>query len=242
MDINDDLLHFSNMIVGCESINSVLKNGGKLSYEGRYAQTVLKLHAEDAGFVAGTEGFLDSVKKGASNVKEWIMKILKAIKDWVVKVFNHVVVLVKHLVRDPNHEMNKLAAVTILNPLKNLAEVYKGFTDNNQEKYISSNTILITIDKINKVVKELEKDSNAKGSVIWPNVQTILSHIDDDVKDLAHKADAAANNVPSDLSDPSYDELSKEAMTVSSMCKDLVSAANSLTSSILRMNNKAETK
>ncbi|QBZ70619.1 hypothetical protein pETSU_038 [Edwardsiella phage pEt-SU] len=82
MDINDDLVHYGNMLAGCESINDVLANGGKLSYEGRYAQTVLSLHAQDAGFVAGTEGFVENVKAGAGKAIKWIMDLLKSIRDF----------------------------------------------------------------------------------------------------------------------------------------------------------------
>lgn len=83
MDIRDEIIHYCNMAAGCESINSVLANGGKLTYEGRYAQAVLRLHAEDAGLIAGTESFLDSFKKGAENVKDWVTKLIKAIRDFI---------------------------------------------------------------------------------------------------------------------------------------------------------------
>lgn len=82
MDINDDLLHYGNMLAGCESISDVLSNGGKLSYEGRYAQSVLRLHAQDLGYIVGTEGFVDSVKAGAGKVVKWILGLVKTIRDF----------------------------------------------------------------------------------------------------------------------------------------------------------------
>lgn len=72
-----DIDHFSSMISGCESLIA-----GKHTPDSVYAFTVLKLHAQDAGYVAGQEGFLDNVKKGAKNTKDWILKLLKAIRDF----------------------------------------------------------------------------------------------------------------------------------------------------------------
>jgi len=68
-----DVEHYANMIDGCEAIN----NGNYRSPNSQYATAVLKLYA-------GNEGFLDSIKKGASTIKEWIIKLIKAIKDWLV--------------------------------------------------------------------------------------------------------------------------------------------------------------
>lgn len=74
-----DVEHFSNMISGCESLTT----GDYQSPNSVYAFTVLKLHAQDAGLVAGQEGFLDHVKKGASTIKEWIRKLIAAIVSYV---------------------------------------------------------------------------------------------------------------------------------------------------------------
>lgn len=77
-----DLEHFSNMIAGCESINE----GDYKSPNSIYAQTVLKLHANDAGLYAGQEGFLDMIKKGASSVKKWFLELIKAIVNFIGEV------------------------------------------------------------------------------------------------------------------------------------------------------------
>jgi predicted S18 family serine protease len=76
-----DIEHFSNMISGCENINA----GDYKSGNSVYVLSVLKLHANDAGIYAGQEGFLDVVKKGTSNIKEWITKLINAILDFVIK-------------------------------------------------------------------------------------------------------------------------------------------------------------
>lgn len=74
-----DIDHFAAMISGCESITS----GRALTDDGRYAFSVLKLHAEDAGFIAGQEGFLDNIKKGAKKTGKWIMDMIIAFIGWI---------------------------------------------------------------------------------------------------------------------------------------------------------------
>lgn len=74
-----DVVHAINMVSGCESLVA----GNHQDPNAVYAFTVLKLHAQDAGLVAGQEGFLDHVKKGASTVKEWIRKLIAAIMSYV---------------------------------------------------------------------------------------------------------------------------------------------------------------
>lgn len=79
MDFSD-VEHFGTMLSGCESLSK-----GTTSPDSKYALAVLKMHAADAGFVAGTEGFIDSIKRGASNIKEWILKVIKSIRDFFSK-------------------------------------------------------------------------------------------------------------------------------------------------------------
>lgn len=79
----EDIEHYAKIISGCESINLRMAGGPKLTEDGRYAQTVLCLHAEDAGLYAGQEGFFEKVKEGAKNIKDWIIKLIKAIRDWI---------------------------------------------------------------------------------------------------------------------------------------------------------------
>lgn len=74
-----DIEHYSTMITGCESIT----HGNHKSPDGRYALTVLQLHAGDAGLYAGQEGFLDHIKKGAKTLKKWFLEFLKAIGGFI---------------------------------------------------------------------------------------------------------------------------------------------------------------
>lgn len=73
-----DVEHYATIISGCESLTS----GNSKSPDAVYAFTVLQLHANDAGLVAGQEGFMDSIKAGAGNIKEWIKKLIQAIRDY----------------------------------------------------------------------------------------------------------------------------------------------------------------
>lgn len=79
----EDIEHYAKIIAGCESINLRMAGGPKLTEDGRYAQTVLCLHAQDAGLYAGQEGFFEKVKEGAKSIKDWIIKLIKAIRDWI---------------------------------------------------------------------------------------------------------------------------------------------------------------
>ena len=67
------------MLSGCEAINL----GDYKSPDSKYAQGVLKLHANDLGVFAGQEGFLDMVKKGAGKIKEWFLNLIKAIVNFI---------------------------------------------------------------------------------------------------------------------------------------------------------------
>lgn len=238
MDLSQDLEHYSRILAGCESAYHHANSNTDMTPDGKYAFAVLSLHAGDAGIHAGQEGFMDSIKKGATKAKDWIMKILKAIREWLGGTFKITIEIVK---KNSDKEINAAASTTLINPLKNLARVYKGFTDANQEKHLSSNDILITIKAIDTVVEELEKDGAAKASVVWPNLLKVLKNLEDDSDDLADKAEKAANSLPS-LDSEDYNERSKTAMTIASMSKDLVSAGNSVTSAIDRMENKLDKK
>lgn len=80
----DDVNHYATIIVGCESINNVLAGNGKLSDEGRYAQSVLKLRAQDEfGALCGNESLLEGIKKGARKLKEWIAALVKSIVGYI---------------------------------------------------------------------------------------------------------------------------------------------------------------
>lgn len=79
-----DIDHYARIVAGCESINHVLSGNGKLTEDGRYAQSVLKLRAQDEfGALAGNESLLEGVKKGARKLKEWIVALVKSVLGYI---------------------------------------------------------------------------------------------------------------------------------------------------------------
>ena len=78
-----DIEHFGTMISGCESLNQHFEHGTEPSPEAHYAFAVLKVHAGDAGLIAGQEGFLSAVKKGAKKGKEWFIEFFKALRQFM---------------------------------------------------------------------------------------------------------------------------------------------------------------
>ena len=79
MNVNiDNLEHVLSTLTGFESLSS----GDLESPDSVYAKTVLKLNGVDFKHRAGTEGFLSSVKAGATKVYEMIKNFIKAIRDF----------------------------------------------------------------------------------------------------------------------------------------------------------------
>ena len=76
--------HEAEMLTGYDELATAVSEGQALSPEATYTYSVLKLHAQDDGVqVSGQEGFLDSVKRGATKVYEWIMALIRSIRDWL---------------------------------------------------------------------------------------------------------------------------------------------------------------
>lgn len=76
--------HEAEMLNGYNELVECVENGLELTAGAAYANSVLNVQAADENvIVAGQEGFLDSVKRGANKVYEWIMSMLRAIKEWL---------------------------------------------------------------------------------------------------------------------------------------------------------------
>lgn len=237
MDLSQDLEHYGRVLAGCESAYHHANSNTALSADGKYAFAVLSLHAGDAGIHAGQEGFMDAIKKGATKAKDWIMKILKAIREWLGGTFKITIEIAKRVSRDPHADINEIASTTILNPLKNLLRAYEELK---AEGGLTSSDINKAKGHIEKAIGELEKGDKASSSVLWPNIVSVHECIDTDVHKLASLADAAAAKIPTDLSHADYNELSKKAMDITADGKDLVSAANSFTSSMVKLESKSK--
>lgn len=68
-----------NLAAGLEAIATAGHGATVEGYEASYAMTVFTLNGID---FAGQEGFLDSVKRGARKVYEWIKDLIKTIRGW----------------------------------------------------------------------------------------------------------------------------------------------------------------
>lgn len=75
--------HEAEMLGGYDGLVTCVNDGLPLTADATYTHSVLKLHAQDEGVsVSGQEGFLDSIKRGASKIYEWIKSIIRAIRNW----------------------------------------------------------------------------------------------------------------------------------------------------------------
>lgn len=83
MEAHDDVVHYGRIIAGLESVHEHINYNAGIDTDGKYALAVLELHAQDEGEREGTEGFMDSVKRGASNIYEWIKKLIQAIRGFI---------------------------------------------------------------------------------------------------------------------------------------------------------------
>lgn len=77
-----DFNHTAKMLSGFESLVVEVEEKTQLSPESRYVDSVMKLYDIDLETLAGSEGFLDSVKKGARKVYEWIKDLITKIRDF----------------------------------------------------------------------------------------------------------------------------------------------------------------
>ena len=84
MNAIDDVVHYGRIISGLESVHEHINYNAGIDTDGKYALAVLELHAGDEGEREGTEGFMDSVKRGASNLYEWIKKLIASIKNFIM--------------------------------------------------------------------------------------------------------------------------------------------------------------
>lgn len=76
--------HFSNLLNGFEDLVECTQKGEGLSPNAAYTNAIINLDDDVVEVIDGQEGFLDSVKRGATKVYEWIKSLIKAIKDWLL--------------------------------------------------------------------------------------------------------------------------------------------------------------
>lgn len=74
--------HEAELVTGYDALLDHVENHTPKTPEAVYTETVLKLDAGTYDIVDGQEGFLDTIKRGATKVYEWIKSIIRAIRNW----------------------------------------------------------------------------------------------------------------------------------------------------------------
>lgn len=78
-----DFDHIITLTKGFEDLHEDIKGNSESQDDALYTDTVLKLNDIDLTSVVGEEGFLDSIKRGAGKIKEWIMNLIRSIRSWL---------------------------------------------------------------------------------------------------------------------------------------------------------------
>lgn len=211
----DDIQHFGTILAGIEPINLKLKDGTDLDYAGRYAQSVLRLHAQDElGAFAGNESLLDGIKKGAKNTKDWIMKFLSAVKDFITNVYSKVRTKVKIALQGGRQGVAMNAAKTVFGSLdthsKQLREAASRY-----EKALEKTRHLDTVKKLSEEMDSLSTMLDRGNKEDAGKFHTGIGEVMDKLSKLSTQINAdinlAAVKIPKDLSANDYDEKSKYA-------------------------------
>jgi prophage DNA circulation protein len=212
-----DVEHYATMFSGCEAI-------GKRDYkhpDAVYASAVLQVHANDLGQYAGQEGFLDSVKKGAGNTKEFLAKMYAAIKEWFVKVFK---VIRAGFRKTFTRQLSPSEASSISNKLKAMVAAVKDYSSEiGGEKLVTA---------CEKAIDALDNQHSAQKSVDALN--DVLQKTDDVVTSFLKYADSKK---PADTDEEKYNEYVKILTSV----RKFSSAVNGLVMS-LRMASSVRVK
>ena len=162
-----DVEHYANMIDGCEAIN----NGNYRSPNASYAFAVLKLHLGDGGVIAGQEGFLDTIKKGAKTVKEFFYSLVNAIWSWLTnshedfKMDKERQEQIKELANKKDSEykeyiqsLKEIAKETLNGPLNEALEILEGLDKEELNEFLKEeNKKLLTIFRNYDPTKNIKK-------------------------------------------------------------------------------------
>lgn len=180
MDFSD-VDHLSTMLSGCESITS--NQLGRP--DAQYAVSVLKLHAADAGFVAGTEGFIEAIKKGAQKTGEWVVKLVKAIRDWLSGAWKKTVRWAKFA---GNSDFVELLKTNTHAQIKNLEDfLVQGHTEDKIKGLKEFNVKLNTIETreaADSIHKELNKTGKLDEGRITRNFDKVMDNLKKDIETL----------------------------------------------------------
>lgn len=234
-----DIEHLATIISGCES----LTNGNPESPNAIYALTVLKLHASDAGYVAGQEGFMDHVRKGAKKTKEWLEKFIKALKEFISTVWTKVVAKAKRVFGPSNKEIAADAAKVSFGALKTIVTELDGIANGNYSDTLEKFGLKKGIQDMSDLADQADKmlDGNHVDiESFWTKVNKLLLDLKNTSEKLVAEWKKAEAKVPKDLSDPEYSELHNESEDLGWSSVSVGQCLNHLTKAIDRWSTKID--
>lgn len=175
-----DVEHFGAILSGCESIGKNINND-----ESRYAFAVLKLHAQDAGCVAGQEGFIETVKKGAQKTVDWIIKLIKSIRDWLSAAWKKSVRWVKF---SGNSDFVELAKTGTNAQVSNIESFLKTTHTEKVVSDLKDHNVKLKVDQTavtaNAITTELNKSGKLDEGRILRNFDVIMDNLKADIETL----------------------------------------------------------
>lgn len=167
--------HESEMLDGYVDLIECVDQEKELTPSAIYTNAVLNLHVQDEdGVVDGQEGFLDSIKRGATKVYEWIKSIIRAIRNWFSgsnnKEYAAAKVSIKGLdsVEALDKELDK-KLMDIINSNNKLADI--------DIKQAIGETKKIIQENITNQAQELKTDVEKKEKIIGTIVNEISNKI-----------------------------------------------------------------
>ncbi|QZA70722.1 hypothetical protein AH04_249 [Erwinia phage AH04] len=172
-----DIEHFATMISGCESITS----GRALTDDGRYAFSVLKIHAEDTGCFAGQEGFLDTIKKGAKKTGKWIMDMIIAFIGWITDEKGRLDKIDKeYRAKEEDYKANKAKYDELFSKISDqLTDIAKRELDDRCDT---------GIDRLNELLNKINNNAFYADGGVPKELVNLIDGIIYDIKDLKRHA------------------------------------------------------
>lgn len=231
-----DVEHYATMVSGCES----LAYGNVNSANAHYAMTVLQLHANDAGLVAGQEGFLDHVKKGAKKAKEWVIALVQAVRAWLKDKYKFAVEkAMKYLMGGPEGMVRHAAITKIAGKLEALDKAYATLESSEDLKDANLSTSFSgPRGIIDKLLKSLTTEFSTK--TFFADLDKLSNQTAAKINDFTDTAERLAKAIPTDPSASDYDEKSKRAMGMSTPINVLTGPMESLGRAIIELSKTAK--
>lgn len=181
MDFKDDMTHYGRIIAGLESVHGHINYNAGIDVDGTYALTVLELHAQDEGEVAGTESFLSAVKKGASDIAKWIKEIVMAIGRFLTGKKKQEPKWEDSYSRINKEEVAKAARRMYGGPLNAISEHMRDDKFEQARPYFK----FMDLDKIGEEAQSLldgiDKDTSYSQRDLFHGVQKLSKMIDDEM-------------------------------------------------------------